>query len=325
MEKIVNATHHGALDINGISVTCAVLEDGSRVISERSVANALGAEGSGGYWQKRKKGAVLPRYLYGNFLEPYISEELKEKLSQSITYKATNGSPATGFPAELLPQICDVWIKAGENGAVPEARLNIPKTAYTLLKGFATVGIIALVDEATGYQYDREKDELQKILEAYISEEILNWQLTFTNAFYKEIFRLKGWDYTPNNIKNRPGVVGKYTNQFVYEMLPKGVLQKIKQKTPKSEAGNYIYRFHQSLTPDTGRDHLKNQILVVTTLMSISRSWEEFLTLFQRKFGQLSLDFDTAESEEKKEIPKTNFDKNLKGLLNVPPPKKDGK
>jgi len=42
-----------------------------------------------------------------------------------------------------------------------------------LVRSFAKVGIIALVDEATGYQYEREKAELQVILKTYISEEIL--------------------------------------------------------------------------------------------------------------------------------------------------------
>jgi hypothetical protein len=39
-----------------------------------------------------------------------------------------------------------------------------------LLRGFARVGIIALVDEATGFQRDRTKDALSKILEAYIAK-----------------------------------------------------------------------------------------------------------------------------------------------------------
>lgn len=70
-----------------------------------------------------------------------------------------------------------------------------------LIRSFAKVGIISLIDEATGYQYDRERNELQRILKAYVSEEILKWQLTFTDEFYKEIFRLWNYSYTPNNIK----------------------------------------------------------------------------------------------------------------------------
>ena len=42
-----------------------------------------------------------------------------------------------------------------------------------LLRSFAKIGIIALIDEATGYQYEREQAELQAILKAFISEEVL--------------------------------------------------------------------------------------------------------------------------------------------------------
>mgnify|MGYP003561277120 CR=1 FL=1 len=52
------------------------------------------------------------------------------------------------------------------------------------MRAFARVGITALVDEATGYQYERENDELQKILKAYISEELLPWQKRFPDIFY---------------------------------------------------------------------------------------------------------------------------------------------
>jgi hypothetical protein len=58
------------------------------------------------------------------------------------------------------------------------------------------VGIIALVDEATGYQYIRDKKELELVLGAYISDEVAKWQLTFTEDFYEQIFRL--WKQTQN-------------------------------------------------------------------------------------------------------------------------------
>ena len=115
------------------------------------------------------------------------------------------------------------------------------------------IGITALVDEATGYQYEREKDELQKILKAYISEELLQWQKTFPEKYYQEIFRLNGWDFTLSSIKKRPGVVGIWTNKLIYEQLPKGVLKELKEKTPVSEAGNKTARYFQSPTPDYGR------------------------------------------------------------------------
>lgn len=327
-KNLIKATHQGILNINGIKITCAVLEDGTRVISEKSVANALGSFGSGGYWKKRKlgKGANLPRYLYANFLSPFISQELKENLSNALKYEAINKKESSGLKAEFLPEICHVWIKANEKGAVPENTKIIAETAYILLKGFATVGIIALVDEATGYQWDREKNELQLILKSYISEEILEWQKTFQLSFYKEIFKLWDIPFTAENIKKKPLFIGKLTNELVYKNLPKGtfVLDKLKKKTPKTSEGNYKYRLHQSLTKDIGREALIKVLHSVETLASISKDKRHFKKLMNEKYGQTEIQFDDLEdkAETKKIDNPTPFDKTLKGLLSVPAPKK---
>src|SRR5690606_3388984 len=167
--------------------------------------------------------------------------------------------------------------------------------AEIVIRAVAKVGIIALVDEVTGYQYQREKDELQKILGAYISEELLPWQKTFPDIFYKELFRLNGWDFTVNGIKRRPGVIGTWTNKLVYEQLPDGVLHELKSKTPKSQSGKYTARFFQSLTPDTGNPHLTSQIQQIVTLFQLSDNmkhmWSQFTKLKLRQSGQLEIPF----------------------------------
>ena len=298
------------------------------MVSERSIANALGAEGSGGYWKKRKEGgAIKPRYLYAGFLDPFINEKLSSKLSESISYTAINGSEALGLEAEILPEICDVWVTADKKGAVPETRKIVADKAYMLLKGFATVGIIALVDEATGYQYDREKDELQKILKAYISQELMPWQKKFPDIFYKELFRLNGWDFTVNGIKKRPGVIGTWTKELVYKQLPPGVLKELESKTPKSAAGNYTAKLHQSLTEDIGDPHLAAQINQIITLFMLSDNmkhmWQQFERLKTKQSGQLELPFKFDEKghtvEPIDESTLSDFNKNLKKALDFNP------
>ena len=167
------------------------------------------------------------------------------------------------------------------------------------------MGIIALVDEATGYQYDRERDELQKILRAYISEELLPWQKRFPDVFYRELFRLNGWDFTIKDIRKRPGIIGKWTNKIIYEQLPTGVLDELKNKTPKSEGGNYIARFHQSLTTDVGEPNLEKQINKVITLFQVSDNmaqfWSNFQKMIDRQSGQLQIPFEFDDEGHTKE------------------------
>ena len=47
------------------------------------------------------------------------------------------------------------------------------------MRGLARVGIIALVDEATGFQRIREERALATILEKFIAKEIQPWAMTF--------------------------------------------------------------------------------------------------------------------------------------------------
>ena len=145
------------------------------------------------------------------------------------------------------------------------------------MTAFAKTGLTAIIDEVTGYQYDREKDELQKLLSKYISSELIPWAKRFPDEFYKQMFRLKGWSY---NGKKKPQYVGKLTNQYIYEQLPDGILEELKTKTPKNK------RLHQSLTEQVGIPHLDKQLQKTIALMQASDSWEEFDTLFKKAMKQ---------------------------------------
>ncbi|MCK4666399.1 P63C domain-containing protein [Candidatus Dependentiae bacterium] len=330
-KKILKATHQGELDLSGFNISCAVLENGTRVLVNRSLANAFGIKGSGAYWQKKKqgKGALLPEYLSANYLKPFIDKNMMAKLSKPIPYINMKGLETEGIEAVLLTDICNIYVKAGEEGALRN-NIHISENAYKIILAFSKVGITALVDEVTGYQYDRERNELQKILKAYISEELLPWQKRFPDIYYKELFRLNRWDFTVNGIKLRPGVIGKWTNTLIYERLPKGILEELKKKTPKSDSGNYIARFHQKLTLDIGEPHLTQQLNKVITVFQLSDNmkhmWFQFEKLKDREEGQLELPFDFDEDgktiEPVYEEILTSFDKQLKGLLNVSPEKK---
>lgn len=221
-----------------------------------------------------------------------------------------------GYEATILADICDAFLDARKTIHLSPRQKIIADQCEILIRAFAKVGIIALVDEATGYQYDRERFELQKILSAYISDEILKWQLTFTDDFYKEVYRLWDLPFIPKYIKNKPSFIGKLTNKYVYDLLPKGVVQKIKENTGRTGKGNWKYKWHQSLTPEVGREHLKKQIIEITTLMSISQSKEQFNGLFEQKYNkkpvQLALEFE----EEIQEPEYSDFNSKLKKALN---------
>lgn len=302
MKDLIKATHDGIIEINNESLNVAVLEDGTRIITQATYLRALGRSRS----PKAGTGVLstideLPFFLQAEALKPFIDSGIK-KATTPIFYQTKTGGQGVGYNAVSLPKVANVYLKHRdalkvEGKSIPPKYEKMFIAADILVRGLAEVGMIALVDEATGYQYDREKYELQKILTAYVSDEIAKWQLTFKMDFYKELLRLWKQPFNPNSIK-RPAFVGKLTNKFIYEALPNGVLEKIKDKTPKSEGGNYRYRFHQSLTQELGREHLKAQIIEVTALMSVCDTKQQFLDMFKKKYSkeyQPSLSLDEPE------------------------------
>ena len=300
-EKLPKATYRGRVEIGDIRIPCAVLENGTRVLSEHGVTIAMRSRSGASKRSKRieqeKGGAPLPVFMASNNLKPFISNDLRIGLINPIKYRVGKRI-AQGFPAELLPQICDVWLKARDEGALNTQQLRKCRQAEILMRGLAHVGIIALVDEATGYQEVREREELQKILRMYISDELLPWTRRFPTEFYKEMFRLRGWRYPPTSDKGAPRgprYAGKITKELVYEKLPRPVLEELEKRNPPDQKWQRRHRHHQWLTNNIGNPHLEKQVAIVTTLMRVASNWRSFERLFQRAFPsgpeQLEMEF----------------------------------
>lgn len=310
--------HEGEITLGETVISCYVLEDGTRVLSGRGMQEALQMVDTDDE-SKPTSGARLTRYLGQKSLEPFIyGGKAQGHFEPIVCYQGEK--KINGYEATVLADICDAFLEARKEIKLSSRQKIIADQCEILIRGFARVGIIALVDEATGYQYDRERFELQKILNAYVSDEILKWQLTFTDDFYKQIFRLWNLPFIPKYIKNKPSFIGKLTTKYIYEGLPKGIISKIKENVGKTEKGNWKYKWHQSLTPEIGREHLKKQIIQVTTLMEVSQSKEQFNELFQQKYNkkpvQLQLEFD-EEPEQPKKL--SLFDEKLKKGLDFNP------
>jgi hypothetical protein len=290
-KELPRATHVGTLKLGDIEFRCLVLDDKTRIISGTGFMKAMGMYRSGALSTRRKEtpdGAQTPLFLAYKNLKPFINNELLYVLGSPVEYLPLIGKrKMEGIKAEAIPMICDVWLRARDNDVLGATQQKIAAKADIVMRALAHVGIIALVDEATGYQEDRARDELQKILQAYISEELLPWTRRFPTEFYKQMFRLMGWRYPPTADKGAPRgprYAGKLTKQLVYEKLPKGVLSELEKKSPPDENWQRKDRLHQWLTDDIGNPHLEKQVAVVTTLMKISPNLRTFRRHFERAF-----------------------------------------
>lgn len=280
-------THVGVLTIGEMEIPCAVLADGRRVLSQRGVGKALGRGFGGKDWRRQGEtdAGKLPFFLTANTLKPFISNELMTLVTSPIEYRhgRLGGNAAHGIDATALPQICDVWLKARESGALNESQRAIAQRAELLMRGLAHVGIVALVDEATGYQEIRDKKALQAILEQFLTKELAAWAKRFPDEFYQQIFRLKNWEWRGMKV-NRPQVVGAYTRDIVYARLAPGIVEELERRNPRNDKGQRPGKHHQWLTEDVGHPALAQHLHAVIGLMRASDTWMGFKSVLDRAF-----------------------------------------
>ncbi|WP_334119934.1 P63C domain-containing protein [Limnobacter sp.] len=296
--SLPTATHFGELKIGELVLPCAVLPDGSRVIAQGGITTAFGPV-TGGY-QLRKKtdidhDGVLPPFLVASSLRPFIDNDLRTLVSKPKKYKDPRGGPLRlGVDASLLPKICEVWLKAHDAKALTKNQIAVAERANLLMRGLAHVGIISLVDEATGYQRDRAKDALAKILEAFVAKELQPYLKTFPADYYEHLFRLYGYEFPPKDKRPqwRPIFFGKITNEVVYNRLAPELLTELKKAANKAEKKAKLYQW---LSSDFGHPKLKDHLISIVALLKISRTpqqFRDFVNTVHPRFGDtLPLDF----------------------------------
>jgi hypothetical protein len=301
-EPFFTATHGSAdhpLRIGDAELPCYVLEDGRRVLSLGGMVGALGMSigGAGG-----RQGDRLYQFVTNKSLSPFVSKDLTSRMENAVRFRApTGGTVATGYEAVILPDICDAVLAARDANALRADQMHIAKQCEILVRGLARVGIIALVDEATGYQRDRATNALAQILEAFIAKELQPWVKTFPNDNYQEMFRLRGLEYSPASVK-RPQYFGKLTNDIVYDRLAPGVRHELKKAIPKRENGRPKGTLAQMLTRNVGYPKLREHLGAVVATMRMSGNWHAFKANLDKhypRYGDLPL-FDYALEDDGK-------------------------
>lgn len=283
MPKATHGSANHPLTIGDAELPCYVLEDGTRVLSQSGFTSALGMARGGSMIAGMNR---LELFVTRKSVNPYIDNELAKKFASPISFVTSEGNRANGFEAILLHDLCEAVLKAREAGMLQKQQLGIAAKCEILVRGFARVGIVALVDEATGYQRDREKDALSKILEAFIAKELQAWIPTFPAEFYEQMFRLRGLEFSSKSVQ-RPRYFGLLTNDIVYKRLAPGVLEELRRVTPRNDEGRPTAKYFQSLTGNLGYPKLKEHLGAVIALMRISKSWPVFLNHLNEHYPRL--------------------------------------
>jgi hypothetical protein len=275
----LRATHEGNWDFplvdpgsglqEVLSVRCANLTDGSRVINQSDFLELFARSPNVSSSNKKNTFANLPPFLSAGNLKPY-TERLLTVSPEPIRYISKNNKRSKGYLADLVPQTCRIYKAAKKEGVLTKNQLHVFNRCDSIIDLLAGIAIAALIDEVTGYQYIRPENALQELLRLYVQSDPRNWNRQFSESFYEEVCRLRQWKYTPNK---RTCAFGTITVDLVYKRIQPGLWEELKKSNPNKTK----YRYHQMLTDNIGNPHLQKHLLSLIKLMKNCDSWKKFM------------------------------------------------
>jgi hypothetical protein len=269
--QIPEARWFGFLSVGDSELPCYVLADGRRVISRTGATDILTGKRGGGN---------LESYLGVQALRTYIPADLPGQMIEFSIAEVVNKT-VLGMEAETFLEICRAYVKALDEGALDTDRQrSIAIKAGMFLASCAKIGLIALIDEATGYQYARAQDALQLKLRLYLAEELRKWEKTFPDEIWVEFGRLTNWK---GHVTKRPKYWGKLVMELVYEYLDPDVARWLKENAPKPEHGQ---NYHQHLSGQYGLKKLIEHIWMLIGIAKTCRDMSELKTKMAELYGR---------------------------------------
>jgi len=293
-QKYPKAVVSAPLKIGDTELVCAVLDDenNTRIISTSAIFEAFDRPRKGQNKRLEIDDFQVPPFLAAKNLQPFINAELINILKQ-VEYQ--DGVKITkGYDARILPKLCSLYLEARRENKLLASQENFAIRAEILQSALSEIGIVALVDEATGFQYSRKYDALRLLLEQYINDGIQKWVRRFPDKFFEELDKI--YDNPKTTSRTRPQYYGKFINTYIYNPIEKGYLKEKLDELNITPEGKRKARFHQWLT-EFGANQLTIQIGRVMALLEISPNLSNFKDNIRRQQG-LSIQPSLFENEE---------------------------
>jgi hypothetical protein len=272
----------GFIELANATIDCYVLEDGRRVLSINGAVKALSGLETGH--------GRLDKYIGVTALRPYIdSQSVMDGLIEfEIPGSNNNFGNARGLSTDDFERIMGAFIDAmAAEATLTQNQMKMAIRCAVLSRGLVRTGLTALVDEATGYQKNRKEDELQVRLRAFISSELRPWERTFPDDLWEQFGRLTGWK---DSLTNRPRYWGKLVIKFIYDTLPEGVAEYLKNNRPPKGV-----MWHQQLTENYGVQRLVTRCIEVATLARTCRDMQELSEKVALHFGRKPMQFSLSD------------------------------
>jgi len=280
-KSIHTVSHYGVVRLGDLECEAVVLLGGERGYVQRQLAVALGMHKNN------------PSNRFRQILAEFAPNELIEWEKKESPILLPGGQKARFFPVGIVTKIASGVVNAAIDGTLHKARRVMVPRCLKIMDALATAGEVALIDEATGYQYHRAPDALQALIGKLLCQDSTSWERRFQPDYYRALFRLFGWIYRGHD-KNPPSVIGQITQRWVYgPVMPAELLAMIRHRKQISD------KHHQWMT-DVGLVRLEQQIHSVTAIARCSSNYKDFDRRCSAAFegSALQLGLITEELEE---------------------------
>lgn len=280
--KLPKAIVSAPLKIGETELSCVVLDDqnNTRLINTNAIFEAFDRPRKGQNNRLEIDNILIPPFLAAKNLEPFISKDLLIILQQVEYIDGTKKSK--GYDARILPKLCSLYLEARRNNKLTSSQEEIAVKAEILQSALSEIGIVALVDEATGFQHSRQYDALRLLLEQYINDGIQKWLKRFPDDFFIQLDKI--YDNPTTTSRTRPQYYGIFINKYVYEPIEKGYLKAKLNELNINDDNTRKARFHQWLT-EFGVNQLTLQIGRVMAILEISSDLNKFKDNIRRQQG----------------------------------------
>lgn len=276
-----SAETDGVLTIGDVDLDVFVLNDRRRVISKKAMASALQLQSKGG-------NAFL-RTMSRQGIQGVLSAALKQKIDNPVIFKTLTGGSADGYEAEVLIEVCDALIEARNQGRLLPSQAFLAMQGEIIVRAAAKIGILALVDEATGYQ-NKTKDEYRRLFDEFIRKEFLQWEKEFPEKFFEMVYRIYGLKRQKPDTSKHPQFFGKFIRKYVYYPLAHSngaILEQLEEKNPVVYmGGGRKFKFFQFLTDNVGMPAFRQHLWQVVGIGQASRDKIQFDRLFYSAFPE---------------------------------------
>jgi hypothetical protein len=188
-----------------------------------------------------------------------------------------------------LIDLCGALIDA-EPDLLPSQKF-LAKQAEIIIRAAAKVGIVALIDEATGFIEDKRREEYLEFWKQCVRDEARRWeQPEFPDDLFDVFYKTYGLKRVNPDSSRHPKFFSKLIRKYVYQPLLNSngaILELLDEKNPVVYAnGGRRYKLWQFLTEEVGLPAVRAQIWQVVGIGKGARNKTQLATRFFESFPE---------------------------------------